>query len=380
MSTVVVKLFDSVLSKLGPEKALDWPKINVPDEGRDPVDEPGNTDDDGIFSIDEVGRVNRVSDHLAGRHVSGDLNDSEAEAIEGGIRQRGFDALAFYKSCRIASARPFPGLWGIFYLKEGLVYIESQIAREYPGYGNPRKLALGLLREHERFHYRADLQTLMFEATLGRSLYLPLRRALRGQRSHFIEEALANRQAWDWSKKGSVGIQEFAFDFMKLQPNAYACFDKPRLRLAAEWAGTVVDQLPPGTVHRPDLAHWVETSPAGLLRASLCPEYVIYPGRLSSWLDPALVLPTVASVEDGDEVSKILKKRFAHLRDKWAATKTKLVENRLLRGLNFKPWPKDGPAHYSVRVDDNFRAHLQHLGDGRWVAYVLGRHADLGHG
>jgi hypothetical protein len=138
--------------------------------------------------------------------------------------------------------------------------------------------------------------------------------------------------------------------------------------------------MPPGTVLRPDLAHWVEASQAGLLRASLCPEYVIYPARPSTWLDPALVLPPVTNVEDGDVVAKVLNGRFVQLRDQWAATKAKLMENRLLRGLNFKPWPKDGPGRYSVRVDDNFRAHLQHLGEGRWIAYVLGPHNKLGHG
>ena len=56
------------------------------------------------------------------------------------------------------------------------------------------------------------------------------------------------------------------------------------------------------------------------------------------------------------------------------------VENRLLHGLNFKPWPKDGPDRYSIRIDDNFRAHLKHLGAGKWIAYVLGPHKKLGHG
>lgn len=380
MANAAEKLFDSVLSKLGPERELDWPRSNDAEVDDDRIDEPRDFDNDRIRSTDEDGVIDQVVDRVADRRIPHELGETEGEAIEGAIRRRGFDALALYKSRRMVLDQPFPGRWGIFYLKQGLVYIESQIAREYPGYGNPRKLALDFLREHERFHYRADLQTLLFEATLGRPLYMPLRRALRGRRSHFVEEALANRQVWDWSKKASAGLEEFAFDFMMLQPNAYARFDESRLRLAAEWAGTVVDQMPPGVALRPDLAHWVEASPPGLLRASLCPEYVIYPDRLSSWLDPALVLPPVAEVEDGTEVTKVLDGRFAHLRAQWEQTKIKLRENRLLRGLNFKPWPKDGPGRYSVRVGDNFRAHLQHLGDGRWIAYVLGPHTKLGHG
>ncbi len=380
MANAVERLFDTVLSKLAPAEDPDWPRWDDAEGENDPVDEPCDSDDDQILSADQEEIVDRVKDQLAGGRISGQLDHAEEEAIEGGIRRDGFEVLAFYKSRRMLSARPFPGRWGIFYLKQGLVYIESQITREYPGYSNPRKLALDFLREHERFHYRADLQTLLFEATLGRSLYMPLRRALRRHRSHFAEEALANRQVWDWSRKGSIGIQDFAFDFMMLQPNAYARFTEPRLQLAAEWSGTVVNQKPPGTALRHDLAHWVEASPTGLLRPSLCPEYVIYPAQLSKWLDPALVLPPVTNVEDGENVSRALEGRFAHLREQWVVTKAKLLENRLLRGLNFKPWPKDGPGRYSVRIDDNFRAHLQHLGAGRWIAYILGPHTKLGHG
>jgi hypothetical protein len=106
----------------------------------------------------------------------------------------------------------------------------------------------------------------MFEATLCRHRYLPLRKALRGRRSNFVEEALANRRVWDWSKKASIGLHELAFEFMKLQPGAYARFDEPHLGLAAEWASMTVDLAPPGSVRRPDLAPWVEVPPSGLLR------------------------------------------------------------------------------------------------------------------
>lgn len=381
MANATERLFDSVTSSLSAVKDLDWPNDQQRDPlDVDPIDEPLDSSEDGILTIDEEQTAGDVMERMAGRRVSGELDPDEIEAIEGGIRSRGFETLAFYKSRRFVMNRPFPGRWGIFYLKQGLIHVESQLLQYYPGYGDPKKLAINFLREHERFHYRADLQTLMFEATLGKHLYLPLHKALRGRRSHFVEEALANRQAWDWARKGSVGLEEFAHDFMTLQPNAYARFLEQRLDLAAEWAGTVVDLKPPGTSFRNDLAHWVEATPSGLLRASLCPEYVIYPQKLSNWVSPALVLPPVNVVNDGQDVVKLLQGRLAHLQTKWTQTKTKLLENRLLNGLNFKPWPKDGPERYSVRVDDNFRAHLQHLGAGQWLAYVLGPHKKLGHG
>ena len=380
MANAAERLFDSVLANLNPSSDLEWPNVPRDPSDIDQLDEPPDTSEEELRTVDEEDIASDVIDAMADRRVYGELDGDEYEAIEGSLRSRGFETLAFYKSRRHIALRPFPGRWGIFYLKQGLVYVESQISQSYPGYGNPKKLALNFLREHERFHYKADIQTLLFEATLGRHLYIPLHKALRGRRSQFVEEALANRQAWDWAKRSSNGLEEFAHDFMSLQPNAYARFQEPRLELAAEWAAMVVDQSPPGLAFRTDLSHWVEAAPAGLLRASLCPEYVIYPRKLSSWVSPALVLPPVNSVQDGEDVVKLLQGRLAHLQARWDQTKKKLLANRLLRGLNFKPWPNDGPGRYSVRVDDNFRAHLQDLGSGQWLAYVLGPHKNLGHG
>ena len=385
MANAVDKLFDSVLEKLSPEpehKSYDWPDFDGRDDETDisPHGELQNSEDDGVYSIDQENVGQRVRDLISEGGVQVELPVEEREAVEGGIRHRGFEAIAFYKSKRFINQRPYIGRWGIFYLKQGLTHVEYEIAKTYPGYGSPAKFAHDFLREHEHFHFRSDVQTLMFEATLGKHLYVPLRRALRGRSSHFVEEALANRQVLDWSKKGVVGLSDFAFDFMKLQPNAYARFDEPRLQLAAEWAANVVNGNPPGCPGRHDLSHWVEATPPGLMRRSLCPEYVVYPTRLSSWCPPALVLPPVSRIDDGADVVKVLSSRFIHLRAQWDKTKEKLLENRLLRGLNFKPWPKDGRDVYSVRVDDNFRAHLKHQGNGSWNAYVLGPHKALGHG
>jgi hypothetical protein len=380
MKNAVDRLFDSVMDNLGAAKDLDWP--DAPTDFSDIFDlhDPIDSDGDQIYTIDQENASKNLADRIVGGRSYDQLNQDTLESIEGGVRVRGFETLAFYKSKRFISVRPFAGRWGVFYLKQGLIYVESQIRDAYPGYSDPRKLALTFLRQHERFHYRADVQTLLFEATLGRHLYIPTHKALRGRRTCFVEEALANRQVWDWARKQAIGLEEFAHDFMLLQPNAYARFQEPRLELAAEWAGTMVDQKPPGMTFRNDLSHWVEATPSGLLRSSLCPEYVVYPEDLSRWFSPTLVVPPVTYVQDGENVVKALQGRFAHLHSKWKKTKAKLLENRLVHGLNFKPWPKDGPDRYSVRVDDNFRAHLQHLGNGKWLAYILGPHTKLGHG
>lgn len=388
MSNTVERLFDSVLPVLkeSAEQDAEEPVLksavddDILDGGGDILDDPWDSDEDGVYSRDEVDAINQGHDTLADRRASQQLPPEQEEAVEGGIRSRGFDALAFYKSRRLVDKRPYQGRWGIFYLKHGLVFVEAHVARNYPGYGSPRALAWDFLREHERFHFRADLQTLMLEAVGGHKLYEPVRRAFRGRRNAFVEEALANRQVWDWSKKGAVGLEEFSLDFMKLQPGAYARFDEPRLDLAAEWAANVLDRTSSPSARRYDFSHWVEASPQGLMRRSLCPEYVVYPNVFNHWFSPALVLPPVVAIADGTEVIKRLSSRFANLRDRWEKTKEKLLENRLRHGLNFKPWPKDGRDCYSVKVDEGNRAHLRHEGTGQWTAYIVGPHKELGHG
>lgn len=382
MANAVEKLFENILSQLpkdNTEITQEWPKENdIYDV--DASDEYPNSDEDSIVPYDHDALSNKTFDKLTGGQTIIEPSSIEKELVEGGIRARGFDALAFYKTRRLINHKPFPGKWGIFYLKQGLDSVAWSILEAYPGFSDPRNLAHKFLQAHEQLHFYADIQTLMFESTLNKHLYLPLRRALKGRRTHFVEEAIANKQAYDWAKKQSIGLQEFAYDFMKLQPNAYARFDDPAAVLSGEWIANVIDLKPPGCMPRLELAPWVESIPRNFMRRSLCPEYVIYPHRLENWLDPAWVPPPVTQIVDDPKVVNILASKFHQIAIKWESTKKKLLENRTLRGLNFKQWPKEGPGVYSVRIDDNFRAHLRNQGQGCWVAYLIGTHKEMGHG
>jgi hypothetical protein len=378
MANKVDVLFESVLGALGEppdqDNRSDFPWND------DTFDEPFEDQGDFVQPFDEVIRTRRAWTLISGDQGFPDLTSEEQEAAEAGVRSRGFDVLAFYKSRRHVNKRPYRGKWGIFYLRQGLQFVAGQIAKEHPGYGNPWVLSYEFLRAHEWFHYRSDLQTLMFEATTKRHLHAPVRQLFRGQREQFVEEALANRQVWEWAKQGKIGLRDFAFDFMKLQPGAYSRFDENRLQLAGEWAANVVDlNLHTGAL-RPDLAHWVEASPDGLMHKSLCPEYVVTPQDIDIWWPAALVPLPVSNIIDDDAVTKYLSKRKdPSLANKWHTTKARLLTERFSRGLNFKPWPPESPA-WSVKVDDGFRAHLRHEELGRWRAYKIGSHAEMGHG
>ena len=378
MSNLIDKLFDSV-SNLPTSPIPHWAKdLDFPfdQHDADPWDREVGSSEDELITIDEIDTMDRIY----GRRNSGLSSDEDRELFAGGIRHRGMEVLAFYKSKRFINRYPYPGKWGIFYLRPGLFFLTGEIEKMYPGFSNARSLALEFLQMHERFHFIADIQTMLFESTLKVQLYEPIRKAFRGRQSFFVEEALANKRVWEWAKRSTVGIEEFAFDFMSLQPNAYSRFEENRIILASEWAGIIVDQGHPLFSAREDLAHWVEATPKSFLRNSLCPEYLVYPSRLSNWISPAYILPPVREIKDDDRITKLLSGRFMQLKESWESTKSKLLSDSLLSGLDFKPWKKDGRDCCSVRINRNFRAHLRHIGNGSWHAYVLGSHKELGHG
>lgn len=380
MSNAVDRLFDQVLSQLpdmvGSEEPT-WPDIS--DEAHDALDQPPSLDGVEVSPYDENVELDRVLDRLTREVTVPELSDDEKGLVEGGLRARGFEALAFYKSKRFIHRQPFIGKWGIFYLRQGLLHVAWLIQQEYPGYADPRPMAHLFLRAHEHFHFRADLQTLMLEATLGKHLYIPNRQRFARARTTFVEEAIANRHAYDWARSHAIGLEEFAVDFMLCQPNAYARFLEPIADLTGEWMANLVDAQPPRCPPRRDLAPWVTNTPRDFLRKSLCPEWVITPNTLSDWIDPALVTPPVKVISETDKLLKKLTKKLRSLQSPWQKTKEKLIENKDAHGLNFKPWSKDGPNRYSVRVDSGNRAHLENLGGGQWLAYAIGSHTELGH-
>lgn len=308
------------------------------------------------------------------------MSTEQRRSIAGALRIWGSDILGFYKSRRFIKKQPFPGMWGIFYLQYGIEFLALEIEQAYPGYGNPVVLARDFLYAHEHFHFRADLQTLMLESVLKHHLYIPLHNALRGRRTYFVEEALANREAWNWSKSKPDQIREFARDFMEIQPNAYGRYNERLSTLTGEWSANTIDLQPPYCPPRNDFAPWVMATPKDLLRESLCPQYLVQVPNATAWINPAWMPPPVTEVIDGARVIRLLDTRYASLREKWDATKRKLIEDRLRAGLNFKPWNRDGFGAYSIRVDDSFRAHLRNLGNGTWEAYELGPHTKMGHG
>lgn len=307
------------------------------------------------------------------------LSDDDRGLIDGGIRENGFEVLAFYKSHRDISKAPYPGKWGVFYIEHGVTRVQELIELTYPGYGPSKAMAYEFLRQHERFHLKFDIYALSVEAALGRHLYEPLKQAFSRYRIYQVEEALANRNTWEWTKQPRVGLEEFAYDFMKLQPGAYSRFDEDKSALASELAANLLDLKIGVGARRNDQAPWVAHVPDTLLRRSLCPEYVVRPANLYTWISPAVRLPVVKEVRDCQQVIDLLTTKYQNIRERWEATKQKLSADSGLPSLNFKSWDK-AAGYWSVRINDNFRAHLKQLSNGIWQTEEIGPHKAMGHG
>jgi len=383
MSNILDRYFEDASRRI-PQQSNpveeELPQPEYPEHGGfDPAEVA--SDDDYLIPVADRWKVEDFTRRLAEREIPFPINSSDRDLLDGGIREVGFDVFAFYKSRRFINARPYPGKWGIFYLEHGVSRVRELIEATYPGYGSPLRLAYEFLREHERFHFKFDLYALSVEAKIKRSLYEPLKRAFHHHRIYQVEEALANRDAWEWAKRGHVGLREFAYDFMKLQPGAYSRFDEKKFDLSAELAANLLDLDLSRSAHREDQALWVANVPNELLRRSLCPEYFVRPVNLTSWINPAWKLPDVNKIVEAQSVTKLLASKYVSIRDQWDETKRKLVANPALPGLDFKRWDK-AKKQWSVRIDRNFRAHLHPMSssNGVWEVDAIGTHKAMGHG
>ena len=112
-----------------------------------------------------------------------------------------------------------------------------------------------------------------------------------------------------------------------------------------------------------------------------CPIHLVHDGsRLgipAGWLK---FVSRLSSITETDKFYRKLLTLAQPIQKAWNNTKRKLIV-AIPPGMDFKPWPKRGPGVYSVRVNDNFRAHIQHRKhEGDWLAFEIGPHKELGHG
>ena len=355
----------------------------LPEGERDEMDDErwDGIPEDAVHPLTGSSELNDQGEQYSkrGSRLDQPLSSDEQSRVDRAIREVGFEAVAFYKSRRFSNRKPFPGKWGIFYLRTGVEYLASRMTQDY-GIRDALPHAYELLRRHERYHFKADMYTMMLELVQRQQLYVPVRRAFRGCSSQFVEEALANRDVWNFVRDKGRPLKDFARDWMTVQPGAYRRFDEPKDELTAEWAANTLDGNYFRRAKRDDVSAWTVSVPTFFERPNVCPEWIIDYAITARLFPAVLRMPAVTRVDESAAVRKLLDKKYRHLDETWNDQKAKLYENPSTHGLDFYPWVK--PDLWSVRVTKGFRAHLRlRIGTpGYWIAEEFGSHKDLGHG
>ena len=367
MANIAEQLFDKVLSE---------------------IDNKNNTyiEEKSIIKIDQeekcnlethkyIKNVNKAIDNIRGEINIFPPSYEDQILIEGNLRHKGFEALGFYKSRRYINERPFSGKWGIFIIRESLDYLSYIINEFYPTYKDARDIAYDFLIQHEIYHFYADINTLFLESVKQTQLYQPLRKSAGWNPVEFVEEALANRNAYIWSQQPKIGVEEFATEFMNNQPGAYSRFNDRYELLSSEWITNILESDMNPSEFKTILHPWVDGLPKVFKRKSICPTYIVRNAK--NWFDPALKIPEIKQIIDSEKVVDKLNHNKPLLK-RWTKTKEKLIECPIRKGLNFKPWDEKDKS-WSVRVTDGERAHLIPLNTGIWQTIKVGPHTYMGH-
>jgi hypothetical protein len=112
-----------------------------------------------------------------------------------------------------------------------------------------------------------------------------------------------------------------------------------------------------------------------------CPIHLVNDGaRLGIPPDWLGFFSRLSAIEETDEFRKELEMLAFPIRRAWKRTKQKLGI-AITAGADFKKWDKGGNDLYSVRINDNFRAHLcRRKESDDWLAVAIGKHKEMGHG
>ncbi len=163
----------------------------------------------------------------------GELDAVSGSAI-GDLMDKGFDAIAFYKSFRHINCHPAPGHWGIFYIKPRVALLVNEMMSD-TGLAKDECLdsILRFLYGHEIYHYKIDAICLQKEAISNYLIYRPYRGYVNSLSIvDWHEESLANHYglAALESFNGHKGfgdyeanqiVKQFMSELVRMSPGAY---------------------------------------------------------------------------------------------------------------------------------------------------------------
>lgn len=322
------------------------------------------------------------------------LGGDEGKKIRQSVQLHGMDALAWYVSFHR------PGLqWGIYVPLSGLAYMMRNAFGELPiPLETKAHLAFHAALNHELFHFATDYAIAQAELDHQEPWYVPATTAFRmGTPSYCVEEErMANAYMLSAfrSMKPALrvkGKQAALRAFVGGQPVGYrnalnvrpAHWDQLLDKLAGRYGSHAVKSARHPSLWNPHLGYdWQTRFP---IRPRIdwryCPIHLVNDsariGLPPEWLS---CFSQLSAIMETDEFRKKVGMLASPIQRAWERTKQKLG-TAITPGADFKKWDKGGNDLFSVRVNDNFRAHLQRRKESDdWLAVAIGNHKEMGHG
>src|SRR5688500_18999411 len=96
----------------------------------------------------------------------------------------------------------------------------------------------------------------------------------------------------------------------------------------------------------------------------LCPVFLVHDGARLSIPDGLVrfIARIEADIEETQSFRKQLTRLPEHVLNAWEWAKDRLRYSTTDHGLDFKPWKDGGKRLYSIRLSQQYRAHIEHEG------------------
>jgi hypothetical protein len=322
------------------------------------------------------------------------LGGTEGEKLKQSVLLKGMDALGWYVPFH------YPGLqWGVYISVSGIAYMLTNVFNKLPVAPETKaRLAFTAILDHELFHFANEYAMAQAEIAHNEPWVVPAIRFRRGMSPPYFkrEECLANaymlRKFRATAKILRVkGKQTALRAFVKQQPEGYRdavfvtpdCQNRMLAELAHDYGSNAFRSRHHPLLWNPTTGYdWPGQFPIHpTVDWKFCPIHLVQDGgRLGLPKDWIKCFSKLEGIRESEKFVKTLGSLSVQIQSAWSRTKTKL-HTAITSGADFKKWPKDGPNIYSVRLNNNYRAHLEYLASEKaWLALAIGSHKEMGHG
>jgi hypothetical protein len=318
------------------------------------------------------------------------LSFEEKEGIRSSVMASGVEAFAYYV--------PFHQnyyQWGIYLDLKGIVFTSLLMNDLNVSFSRKLELASYFLLRHELFHFAIEYMAAQVELICGEKCYLDANKKLKDRNAgyHLYEEALANAYALRGFQFPNQiyrepGTTQIFKNLIKSMPPGYCDGWKYTSKNTFLENCNNIASLFEISIERKyktpkSLFNFNNLYPSlPMIDWRHCPVFLTdQSGKFAKIFKNTQFINRIDMLVETEKFEKKLNKLEDKVIQNWIKTKKKLSLSVLQNGLDFKPFKIFGSNIFSVRVNDNFRAHLEfNKLRQAWYAIDIGNHSEMGHG